>query len=226
MKNYFFIAGFMVAGLFLQASQGQQILQRIQEEKEDISSWEHTGPTAEDILAATKVENLAAKGSREDKLINAVKKGDLKSVETLIAEGTGLEARDNENMTPLMIAAEKGYTDIFRFLIGAGADVNAKDRFNRTAFFRAADKNHIEIVKIVIAEGGAIDRETLEGFLVSSASKGNTEMVKALIVESARMRDNALETAYSIAQSRRRSNPELFNAIEEALNKRTSTVQK
>ena len=112
MKKLFFIAGFMVVGLLLQvgigfardnfADKGQNILDAINSYKPD-SNWKPTGPTAEDILAATKVENLAAKGSREEKLINAVKNGDLKNVKTLIAAGADLEARDKENMTALMI---------------------------------------------------------------------------------------------------------------------------
>src|SRR5689334_22732239 len=103
MKRLFFIASFMVMGLFLEVCVSFADYH-----------WKSTGPTAEDIQAATKVKNLAAKGSREDKLISAVKNGDLKSVETFIAAGAGLEARDNGDRTALMRAAEKGYSDIVR----------------------------------------------------------------------------------------------------------------
>jgi ankyrin repeat protein len=225
MKKIFFIAAFIVVGLMqqvcigivhLDAEQAKRVLNRIKSTSDD--SWEPTGPTAEDIRAATTVEHLAAKGSLEDKLINAVKNGDLKNVETFIAAGVGLEARDNENMTALMRAAEKGYSNIVRVLIDAGADISAKDKFGCTAFFKAADKNHVEIVKMLIAKGAAAD-STFEDVFVSSVSKGNTEMVKALIVESARIRCDNLDTAYMIALNRRRSNPELFDVIAKALNK-------
>ena len=74
----------MVLGLLLQvgasfasdADEAQAILGRINKSK-STSNWEPTGPTFEDIEAATKVENLAAKGSQEDKLITALKNGDL-----------------------------------------------------------------------------------------------------------------------------------------------------
>ena len=197
----------MVVGLFLEAGVSFAA-----------DCWESTGPTAEDIRSATKVANLAAKGSREDKLISAVKNGDLKNVKTLIAAGAGLEARDNENMTALMRAAEKGYSDIARILIDAGADISAKDKFGCTAFFKAADKNHVDIVKMLIAKGASID-SSFEDVFVSAVSKGNTEMVKALIVESARIKHDTLETAYMIALNNRRRNPELFDVIEKALNK-------
>ena len=198
MKKIFFIAGCMVSFAAY--------------------CWDSTGPTAQDMRAATKAANLAAKGSPEDKLISAVKNGDLKSVETSIAAGASLEARDNENMTALMRAAEKGYSDIVRILIDAGADISAKDQFGRTAFFNAADKNHVGIVEMLIAKGASAD-STFEDVLVSSVCKGNAEMVEALVVESANIKSDTLDTAYMIALNKRRSNPELFSVIEKARNK-------
>lgn len=197
-----------------QAEDAQRILNRIKSEPRD-DHWEPTGPTVEDIRAATKAENQAAKGSREDKLISAVKKGDLKNVKTFISSGADLEARDNENMTALMRAAEKGYADIVRILLDAGADISAKDRFGCTAFFKAADKNHVDVVKIFIAKGVAVD-SNFEGIFVSSVFKGNTEMVKALMVESARIKDDILTTAHMMTR-----NPELLNLIKGALNKKS-----
>jgi ankyrin repeat protein len=231
MKRIFFIAGFMVVGLFLgfasysklSDEQAQSMLRNIDRMQSRSDSWEPTGPTAQDIRAATKVENLAAKGSLEDKLINAVKNGDLKNVETSIAAGASLEARDNENMTALMRAAEKGYSDIARILIDAGADISAKDKFDCTAFFKAADKKHVDIVKMLVAKGAATD-SSFEGMLVSSVLTGNTEMVKALMVENARIKEKTLETAYMIALNNRRCNPEIFDVIAKALNKESEEL--
>jgi ankyrin repeat protein len=211
MKKIFFIAGVMGVGLFLEVGVSFAA-----------DCWEPTGPTAKDIQAAIKVESLAAKGSPEDKLISSVKNGDLKGVKTFIAAGAGLEARDNEDMTALMSAAEKGYPDIVRILIDAGADISAKDKFGCTAFFKAADKNHVDIVKMLITKGAAAD-STFEDVFVSSVFQGNTEMVKALIVESARIKHDTLDTAYMIALNNRRRNPELFNVIANALNENLSS---
>lgn len=115
--------------------------------------WEPSGPTLEDILAATAVENPPAKGSLEDKLITAIKSGNLKDVDALIAMHASLEARDSENMTPLMIVAKKGYADIAGRLINAGARVDAKDGYGCTALFYAIDGGHLEVVELLIANG-------------------------------------------------------------------------
>ncbi len=191
MKSIKNIKLLMVVGLFLEVGVSFAA-----------DHWELRGPTAEDILAATKVENLAAKGSREDKLISAVKNGDLKNVETFIAASAGLEARDNEDMTALMIAAKKGYTDIASKLIKAGANVNAKDRFGCTAFFKAADKGHTEIVKLLIANGAAKNEKNFGELFVRAVFLGDNEMVKALIVEGASIDHDTLNTAYSFARNR------------------------
>ncbi len=220
----------MVLGLLLQAgvgfaAGGQAILDRIRKEKSDPKSndweyWESSGPTREDIMAATKVENLAAKGSQEYELINAVKNGDLKNVETLIAAGTGLEARDNENMTVLMIAAKKGYTDIASRLINAGAQVDATDRYNGTALFHAVDGGHAEIIKLLIANGAAKNQKNFGELFVSAVFKGNNEMVKAFLVEGSRIDQDTLKTASGFARTQ--CSPEIFNAIKELLTKTNS----
>ena len=176
--------------------------------------WKSTGPTAQDIAAATKVENLVVKGSWEDKLINAVKKGDLKNVEMAIAAGANLEARDNQNMTPLLRAAEKGYSDIARILIDAGADIGAQDNFSCTPFFYAVDKNHVDFTKMLIAHQG--EDSNFEDLFVSAAFRGRTEMVKALI-QSDSMKSKILEQALQVVRAR----SEIYNIIVEALNKRS-----
>ncbi len=185
MKKIFFIAVFMFVGLMqqvcigivhLNAEQANRVLNRINSTFDD--GWESTGPTAEDIQAATKVEKLAAKGSLEDKLISAVKNGDLKNVQNFIAAGAGLDARDNEDMTALMRAADRGYFDIARVLIDAGADINTQDKFGCTALFKAADNNHVGIVKMLVAKG-AVD-SSFQDMLMRATFQGNTEMVKAL----------------------------------------------
>lgn len=226
MKNYFFIASFMVAGPFLQASQGQRILDRIEKEEKmaNRSYWESTGPTSEDILAATEVKNPAAKESREDKLINAVKANNLKNVEAFIAEGASLEARDSNDMTALMIAADKGFADISRVLIDAGAHVNAKNKFNWTPLFWAAQNKHAEIVKILIANGDATEARYFKEFFQGAVHQGDTHMVKALLLGIDRLDDDALDNICRAASYHRRSKPELYNAIAEALNKRAPTV--
>ena len=109
-----------------------------------------------------------------------------------------------------------GDYDILRTLLDAGSKVTTKDGFGWTAFFIAADKNHIEIVKMLMANGAASDKNFKDIF-ISAAFKGNTEMVKALMVNTDIDYDT-LDTAYSVINKR---NTELYNLIVEALNKKS-----
>lgn len=220
MKKLFSIASFMLVGLLLHvgigfarglnAKEAQNIQDRMNSFDHNAEShWEHTGPTKEDIMEATRVENLAVKGSREETLINAAKNGDLKNIATLIAAGVGLEARDNQDRTALMRAAEKGYSDVVRILLDAGADVRTEDKFGWTAFCMAADQNHVEVVKMLIARGAASDKSFKDVF-VSSVFKGNTEMVKALVGEGANISCDTIDAAYRVVSYR---NIEMVNII-------------
>ena len=153
-------------------------------------------------MAANKVENPAAKGSLEEELIGAIKKGDLKGVETLIAAGAGLDARDSNNMTGLMIAAKEGYIDIANRLINAGADINVGGRYDGfTALFHAVEGDHVEIAQLLLADGAAKNEEknTLRDLFVSSVYKGNTQMVKMLLTADVSINSDTLETAYMLA---------------------------
>ncbi len=175
------------------------------------SDWERSGPTAENIRAATRVDNLAAQGSREDKIIDAAKKGDHKTIATLIVAGADLEARDSQGRTALMRAAEKGYADIVRILLDAGAHVSTQDKFGLTALFMAVDKNHVEVVKLLIARGAAGSDKNFRNMFVSSAFKGNTAMVKALIGDGAHITCDTIDAAARVIGYRKN---EMFDLIQ------------
>ena len=177
----------MVLGLLLQvcvsfaafSDEGQAILDRIRKEESNTESnhWEPTGPTREDILAATKVENLSAKGSLEDQLISAVKNGDLKNVEALINAGAHVDATDRYNCTALFHAIDVGHAEIVKLLIANGAAKNQKN-FGEL-FVSAVFKGNNEMVKTFLVEGSRIDQDTLETAYML-ARKCSAEVVNAI----------------------------------------------
>ena len=222
MKKLFFLAIFITVGLFLQSSaslandawdqEGQNILDAIESfdsKSYSNSPWGSMTPTAEDIEAANKIENLAVKDSREDKLITAVKNGDLKNIKTFIAAGADLEARDNEDRTALMRAAEKGLADVVKILLDAGANVGTKTKFGWTALFIATDTNHVEVVKMLIARGAAPD-QSFRYVFVSHVFKNNIDMVKALIGEGNNINRRTIDEACTVV---RYENTDMVNIL-------------
>ena len=167
------------------------------------SDWVSSGPTKEDILAADKINNVATKGSFEEKIIHAAKDGDHKSVEKLIVAGVNIKAKNDQGRTALMAAAERGNSKIVTMLLDAGADVKDQDKLGWTALCLAVDKNHVEVAKILIARGAGIDKNC-EDFFVSSVFKGNIEMVKALADQGACISCDVVNAAYSVVDFRNR----------------------
>ena len=50
-------------------------------------------------------------------------KGHIYIASVLIGRGVVIDAKDNEGVTPLMVASEKGKDDLVELLLDAGADV-------------------------------------------------------------------------------------------------------
>ncbi|MFA5015752.1 MAG: ankyrin repeat domain-containing protein [Actinomycetota bacterium] len=81
-----------------------------------------------EILEATN-ENGIEKEEDPDaqKLLEAIKVGNLIEAEKLLEKELDVNARDNDDKTVLILAVNKGYIDIAETLIRKGADVNIKD---------------------------------------------------------------------------------------------------
>ncbi len=81
----------------------------------------------------------ALAGPLEDQLFEAAKNGDAGGVKALLDKGANVNAKERDDMTPLMAAAINGRVDVVKLMIGRGADVNARDAKGRTALKWADD---------------------------------------------------------------------------------------
>lgn len=66
-------------------------------------------------------------------LFNAILKGRIAVVQSLMAQGVNVNVRTVTGKTPLMAAAYKGYSDIVQLLLDNGADPNIADHSGDTA---------------------------------------------------------------------------------------------
>jgi hypothetical protein len=82
--------------------------------------------TAElDVLIADPTEaDVAELGA---KLLESASMGRASEIIELLGEGAGIDYRDFNNSSALILAAAKGHVECVRLLIDAGADLNAKD---------------------------------------------------------------------------------------------------
>lgn len=130
----------------------------------------------------TKIENLLNSAAKQESLISASKKGNIKLVKSLVNNKSQINMKDNLGETPLIKASENGHTEIVKILLKNGANVNAKNDWETTALMLAAKEGHTEIVKLLIAAGADINNKNTDGHtaLMWAKKNGHNEVVKLL----------------------------------------------
>ena len=89
----------------------------------------------------------------------AAKDGNIEAVKQHLADGTDVNAKDDNGRTPLHKAAEEGHKEIAELFIAAGADVNAKNNLGGTPLHEAVDEGHTEIADLLRKHGGKTQEE-------------------------------------------------------------------
>ena len=75
----------------------------------------------------------------------AARQGNAEAVQTLIDAGANLDAQDNYDTTPVVMAVLNGHLGVAAMLLEAGADPNVQDRYGRTPLFTATDLNTLDV---------------------------------------------------------------------------------
>jgi ankyrin repeat protein len=88
----------------------------------------------------------------------SVEKGDVASVERLLAAGISANIKDENGRPALLLAIQTGRLQVVNALLAQGADVNTKYKI-WTALGLAAHNGRLEIVSLLIAQGAKINLE-------------------------------------------------------------------
>ena len=139
-------------------------------------------------------------------LHRAVDDGDFAALKSLIEAGADLNARSNDEWTPLMLATIKGHTAMVQVLLKNGADANARNRKGWTALMFACSMSDADNMRILLTEGSNVNARDKEGktALMQAANENNRESVKVLLEMGAdvSLEDHTGETALDIARRR------------------------
>mmetsp|Transcript_4727 Transcript_4727/g.9556 ORF Transcript_4727/g.9556 Transcript_4727/m.9556 type:complete len:308 (-) Transcript_4727:1556-2479(-) len=79
--------------------------------------------------------------------------GDHRSIQTLLRQGHAVDARDEENWTALMRAADRGHLNAVQVLLNAGADLALTDDDGQTALHIACFCGHLDASALLLARG-------------------------------------------------------------------------
>ena len=95
---------------------------------------------------------------------------------------------DENNTTPLHLAARHGKETIVDWLIKHGAQVKAKDKNNKTPLYNAVENGHAQIIEKLVRNGARIkkkgyyfDPALSKTMLHLAAARGHTQAVETLI---------------------------------------------
>ena len=120
-------------------------------------------------------------------LHDAAGKGDLATVETLLAEGAKIDERGTNGETPLILAVLAGNDAVAELLIEKGAGVMATNQGGFTPLHAAAYSGDIGIAELLLEHGADVNAksELLVTPLHAAAEEDHADMVKLLIARGA-----------------------------------------
>lgn len=121
--------------------------------------------------------------AEETPLHAAARKGDAATVRALLGKGAGIDVRDANGATALLVATHHNQVDAARVLIQAGADVNAKDGIQDSPYLYAGARGHDEILKMTLTHGADLKSTNRYGgtALIPAAERGLVDTVRMLI---------------------------------------------
>lgn len=117
-----------------------------------------------ELIALLVNVNVQFSRRREESALHwASLRGDGEMVDALLSQGAIIDARDGENVTPLMRAAWHGHATIVEKLIAAKADIHAKSIYQRTALTYGASYGYWGPVQCLIEAKAIIDDPDEDG---------------------------------------------------------------
>jgi len=127
---------------------------------------------------------------RVTSLHRAAERNDAAAVETLLAEGAVIDARDGSGASALLVATHGNRIEAAKALIGAGADVNAKDKIEDSPCLYAGARGHLEILKMTLRHGADLKSTNRYGgtALIPASERGHVETVRTFDLSRRRRR--------------------------------------
>lgn len=134
------------------------------------------------LLLTCMAQQATAQGDGLE-LRRAAYGGDLPKVKQLLTKGVDVDAKSDDEATPLLGASQNGHTAIVKLLLGSGADVNAKARDGSSALLLSSMNGHTDVVQALLDKGADVNIEARGRFtpLMMASQKGHTKVAELLL---------------------------------------------
>lgn len=135
------------------------------------------------VLFLTIGTQLNALTRAEKKLIDTIKYGKINKVEKLLSRGVNVNARDDDGVTGLILAASRGEEKYVELLLNYGADIEMRENeYGMTAFWAAAIIGNRECLELLIRKGADVNTKDNEGYtILENTIVSSTECLKVLL---------------------------------------------
>ena len=95
----------------------------------------------------------------EQRLLDAVRRGDRPTIERALELGATVQAKDDlQRSTVLLATKDAGDLELVRWLRAKGAPIDEPDLGGRTALSFAAEAGRLDLVRELVDDGAAVDR--------------------------------------------------------------------
>ncbi|MGX2040485.1 ankyrin repeat domain-containing protein [Methylocaldum sp. MU1018] len=136
-------------------------------------------------------------------LFAAAAAGQLERLDSLLARGADVNAKNGAGRTPLMGAAFSGNVRAIRKLLAFGADPNTADKRGVTALMEAVAQGYEDAVGALIAGGADISAKDDAGLTpVDRAKKSGHGRIAALLEQAAAVKPAAIKPADETAANK------------------------
>jgi uncharacterized protein len=152
-----------------------------------------------------------AQAPLDRELIAAAERGDLPSVQALIARGANVNAKDQKQDSAFLIASANGHTALVKATLAAGADLNSTNRYGGTGLIPACHHGHLDTVRLLLTTKIDVNHVNnlgwtalLEAVILGDGGPTHTEIVRELLAHGAdpRIADRDGVTALEHARHR------------------------
>lgn len=162
------------------------------------------------LFAMSESRSLVVNEENQDIPVELAFPNDSEIVKLLVEHGADIDARDEEEATPLMRAAAFGQTGVVRALLDHGANAEAKDKSGNTALIAAGCAcaiidmpETLPSMKLLLEKGADVNAKNKVGTtaLMAAASWGRAANIQLLIGKGAKIdaKDKDGNTALLIA---------------------------